>query len=431
MGLILNGTIGNNRYEDQQVSAKELMDIFGIRDDLKRLGKVIRFDLADRKIRKQGNETLHPQQQAVLCMTNGTHEGEHYELLYYKQRTRKDGMNSKTIVYDYKPRKIYIQGVSHAVNTAEDLELAVFMYIHNDNVDSPTRKQGTRYTYKLHDNLKQAEDMFKHNTLIFNITQRIMNDDINALKLKAQGLKLGNFAEKTDVEVRSTLLEHFEKYKMSGRVNKFVEEFNSPYSTFTGIIMEAVQRGILQQKADKGQFVYVWGTKTDQSGKVACKIPKGEMPIEYLVKYAQANYEMFLKTIEQEIKKDEDYRGLSDALSSVYVYSENELQEDKPVSSTASTPHEMNLSELVDKGLTYGVIEYNRSDKNIYFIKDEEYELPAILSVNDSKKWKEELTLYLNGNEGTDVQKSMRKKLHGKMLGELRTDNKKKNAMRT
>lgn len=346
MGLILNGIVGGTKYEDEMVSADQLIKIFKIDNVFRRItGKVIRFDLhKSQKVKKNG-ETFHPQQISILCTTSGVFEGNQFELLYYKNRSRRDNMSQKgqAQLYIYTPRKIIFTGDSHPVNIENEKEMAVFMLLHNNCETSPIKKRGSRTVYTLFDSIAQANNQHQKMEESLRIYQAISNDNVESLRLIAQGMRLGNFTDKTEKEVRSALYTKFESMKAAGKVTQFIEQFESKVSTFQGIILDAVHRGILVQVTNKGFYHYQWGHGASRSGQTLYTVPKGLVPIEALITFAVDNYESVLVQLKDEIKKEKNRAGLDqsvdDALKDLLDEDVEEVKvpavEEKPVKKVA------------------------------------------------------------------------------------------------
>jgi len=416
MGLIINGNINGKSYSDQMVSADEVLEIFKLKEEFARLGKVLRFDLDESKLKKAGGEILHPQQEAIMCTTNGTINGDNFELIYFKTRTRISSPSKGTgVEYNLNPRKILIVGMSHMVNLMDNKEMGVFMYLHQSCVESPVRHIGSRVIYTVHDSERKSKEAFKKNRLIMDVYEELMKGNIMDLRLKAQGLRLGNMTKKEDDIVRMELVAHFEKMKQQGKMNKFIEEFNAPYSMFTGLVMEAINRAILQQKQGKGRFEYVWGPGTDMEGNVACVVPAGEQPVEALIKYAHGNYEYFLSKIDGEIQKDKKREKLGSYLERIKnrMNEPNEITDEEIVEIEALSAYEMGIPELIVSAVEHDCIEYNRKTKEVYLVAKGELEEDACFIPKEGEDWKEAFTDFLNDDKNSDLLKTIRQKLNG------------------
>ena len=349
MGLILNGIVGGNKYEDELISADELIDLFKLKDKFKKTNTVMRFDLHSNMTVKKDGEVFHPQQISILCQTSGAYEGNQFELQYYKTRTRKDMGNKGIAEYMYTPRKILFQGNTLAVNTENDKELAVFLLLHTQCETSPVRKRGSRVVYLLHDPHAAALEQQKSMMAALNIYNSIANDNVESLRLIAQGMRLGNFTDKSASIVRASLFQRFEEMKAAGKMEQFIEMYESKVSTFQGIVLDAVHRAILTQIPEKGFFVYKWGVNTAKAGQVLYTVPKGQTPIEALIEFAIDNYETVILAIKDEIIKEKNRSGLDKAVDET-------LKELIEISNTVDEPVEEPVKEeVVKKTKTIGV----------------------------------------------------------------------------
>lgn len=347
MGLIINGIVGGNKYEDELISADELIDLFKVRDKFKKSNTVMRFDLHKNMTVKKNGEVFHPQQIAILCLTSGSFEGNQFELQYYKTRTRKDMGSKGKAEYMFSPRKIHFQGNTLAVNQENDKELAVFLLLHNQCETSPIRKKGSRVVFLLHDPHAKASEQQKKMMAALNVYNSIANDNIESLRLIAQGMRLGNFTDKSAAIVRAALFQRFEEMKASGKMEQFIEKYESKVSTFQGIILDAVHRGILTQNPEKGFFVYKWGVNTAKAGQVLYTVPKGQTPIEALITFAVDNYETVILAVKDEIIKEKNRNGLDKAV-------DDTLKELIEISNTEEEAEPV-VEEVVKKTKTIGV----------------------------------------------------------------------------
>ena len=347
MGLILNGIVGGNKYEDELVSADKLIDLFKLKDKFTKSKSVIRFDLHQNMTVKKDGEVFHPQQISILCLTNGTYEGDQFELQYYKTRTRKDMGTKGKADYMYAPRKIQFQGNTLAVNTENDKEMAVFLMLHTQCETSPVRKRGSRMVFTLHDPHAKALEQQKSMMAALNIYNSIANDNIESLRLIAQGMRLGNFTDKSASIVRAALFQKFEEMKAAGKMDEFIEKYESKVSTFQGIVLDAVHRGILMQVPEKGFFVYKWGVNTNKAGQLLYTVPKNQTPIESLIEFSIDNYETVILAIKDEIIKEKNRNGLDKAV-------DDTLKELIEISNTEEEPEPVK-EEVVKKTKTIGV----------------------------------------------------------------------------
>lgn len=418
MGLLLSGIVDGQSYEDKIISADQAMKMFKIKESIEKLGSAIRFDLCENKFKKAPNgEMQHPQQQAIMCTLNGTYNGDNFQLTYYEKRIpRKD---KGITYYENAPKKIYFQGVTYPVNMEKNKELGVFLFLHHCCETSPVKREGEMVVFKVHDHVAIAEAKNKKTTLVFNLYSAIMSEkSVETMRIKCQGMKLGgNIKRMTLEELKSALIDRMNTLNNKGQLNKFIEEYNSPQSVFTGLMYEAVSRGILTQVPDKGSFVYKWGEGCQNAGKVAHRVEKGKHPMEDLIQYGVNNYEYFLKVIEAELARANDANHFQSLVEKVKknwsnrIMDENEDLEQVVAADVAS----MSISEVVEFSANANFIECNKIDSNVYVLKNDEIDGPALFKATDRKKWKDELVTYLLDGDNEKVLKTLRSKIRGKL----------------
>lgn len=250
--FILNGSVDGTNYEDAQVSAEQLINMFGLKVDFESRNKQVSFELLEgqKKFDKLNRTTRYQIAKLIRTGFSGLWKGNSIEVQYFKRKVRKreNGVN----VINYTPHLMPYSGdvmpfsidKSHA---STDLEPLVFYMLHPKCADSPIGAGESRKYYRINDVVSKASEAVMNKRRFVEIYNMILEgEDEHLLRNKAAAFGISEH-RMTLEEVQNALIQ-----KADNDVDSFRMVFEDVKNTFEGMITRAKNHGIIISKATGG-----------------------------------------------------------------------------------------------------------------------------------------------------------------------------------
>lgn len=287
----LTGTVGGKTYEENDISAKELLGIFSIDENI--FSGRVNFKLHKSMVKKDrltGAEKFN-RKRSYKTTIEGTHKGHSIFVRYYSQKVRK----SKDEI-SYKPERLYCKGKKFSKDSSRQFEEAVFFYIHPSNAKSPLRRDRQRISYIHFDPkldavatlaLMATEDEIKREILAM--------DDYSALRVakgitvKSQSIQISAYTSAE--EAKLSLVKLLQK-----NPSEFEKSYRSIRTIVVGMVKDAIDRGFVYNKINtQGMHVWYWSGTED----AICTVQRGVAQIDGLILHASKKtvYEGFRNKI--------------------------------------------------------------------------------------------------------------------------------------
>jgi hypothetical protein len=145
--------------DNKMVTAKELIEEYKIPYDKTR--KVIEFELNTKSpsiaTKKPDGSLQVSRGRSILCLVEGTINGETCQLRYYTRKIRRPGDTADT----YTPTKVEFTGRKLLIDTEKQLEELVLYALSTQCETSPFRKKNEGFSYSIVDAKGRAENSLK------------------------------------------------------------------------------------------------------------------------------------------------------------------------------------------------------------------------------------------------------------------------------
>lgn len=261
----LTGTVKGTTYNQEPMSADQLIDLFDLEIDWNGKKKLMQFELhSSQKKYDRWNKLVAFQHAKMLrSLITGVHHGNSVNIQYYRRKTvkRENGVN----VPSYTPHHLEYAGndlafvLDQAESTA-DKELMVFFMLSTKCADSPIQGQYPEKYFQINDTVAKAEKEVAEYTRMYEVQSVIMNPeaDIHLLRTKAAGMGISE-STMEDVEVRAALMN-----RARADIESFWKQYDSVKTSFRGMLTRAIDMGIIIEKS-KGAGVFAYGFNADIS----------------------------------------------------------------------------------------------------------------------------------------------------------------------
>lgn len=405
MGLLLSGDVNGEMYDKKRVSADQVMEIFGIKElfnvDPMDKNPIVELKLHNGKIKMKDGQQFHPSYQVPGSLM-GTFKGADVELVYFDtMRKDRDDLITTT------PRLLPFDKRSIKFRFLQKKELVVWYILHPYCAESPLRNDNHDLVWTLDDSRKESEHFYRAAMKEGEIRKQILEDAITVVKRKAMGMRLVS-PKATEYEARAKLIGRFDALKSQGKLAEFYNDWEEPYSHVSGLVKEAVDRGVIKKVDMKsgGRVAWIWGENLPQSGAIR-EVGRGLDPLEELIKHVTSNYHPLVNQLDNAVKGRKDHRDLG---FKVQLVEEKYAIED--MLGKVAVP-DMEIHELVKVAKYNDIIGYNRETKSVHFInrKDGGFLKEKIFSPEKYKHWVTESTEFFVKGHNMDSLNTLRSKL--------------------
>lgn len=366
--LELTGHIKGKSYNEDLVSADDLIDIFDI--TLPKKTDVIRYSLVKssgtiRMNRADGKET-YAGAHLLTTFINGFYNGESVQLRYYNSKIPQGVGNP----VKYVPRKIEFTGKSQAFSLSRQKEQAVFTYMFKWCEQSPLREPHSEKVYTLRDLSKENAKNLIQQELLQEVRMAILAmSDETAIDI-GRGFRTGN------IYIEDAYLGDGASAKVAllEQADRFLPEVHAAIHSqkvmIRGGIETAIKNGTIIPKEGKSGASMWHYSSMFAGGEQICQVLPGHNPKETLATYMMQG-DNWLKH-QQKMASDDTFVASQKAL-------ENEVNLDSPAS-------------IVALALTKEVIALHPTNDKVYIVLESGHlEDKALLNIKNRDEWKDEL----------------------------------------
>jgi len=269
--------------DNKMVTAKDLIEEFKIPYDKKR--RIIEFELNTKNpsiaTKKPGGKLQVSKGRSILCLIEGTVNGETCQLRYYTRKIRRPGDTADT----YFPTKLEFRGRKKLIDSEKDLEELVLFALSNQCETSPFRKSTNSFAYSIVDAQGRAEASIKDAAVTSALRDKVLNhmSDEHIIAF-AKGYRSRNrFTlpiqhDASAIECRVAVVEQIEKDR--AWVQSALE---SPGMLLSGLVRDAMDQGKIKSSNVGGGKISWDYTDGTHIGMVDAKLPGTDGLVEHLI----------------------------------------------------------------------------------------------------------------------------------------------------
>ena len=416
MGFVLDGVYNDKVYDYKEVSTQTVVDLFNLADVLATRGnkasEVCLFQLDKTKCRVIKGQQRIINSLTIPCkFTTNTDKGETISVIYFETKNKKKNKVG-AMSTDYLPRKLFFGKKVTPISKGKYNDKIVFLALSPMCGTSPLYKLGTEKSYNLKDLDKEAIDYIENKQREFEVQSIIFAGAEKVVRLRAKGLGILGVDEMQAHEVRATLSKQLDRHIGEGKLDKFITDFNAPYSGIKGQILDCLDRGyIVAEKLDGNIWVYKWGPEvTEMNRNTICKVPRGLAPKEYFMDFMYNNWELHRQVIERAIK-----RAPTDKIEQAVVEFHKDLtNQEAEESAGPKKPTEMTNKELVMEAIMLGLVSHNPESKTVHWVTSKGIQKDPLFEAN-AHLWVAKFETELSND---DLAKKLRQKIQGKRINQ-------------
>lgn len=264
----ITGHINGRTYEEELISARDLIDLFNLPIDFNSKSGQMTFELHEtqKSPDRLNGGFRHQSGKMLRSLIEGNHDGSSINIQYYTRKTRKR-VNGDNII-QYVPHHIDYNGdkVTFSLDTKnhpEDLEQLVFLLLCPKCQDSPLSPvHGSKRYYQIDNAVQKATNKVSQRNRLFMMFSAIMGEDadIHFLRTKAAGMNIHEHLLE-DVQVQDALMSKAEQ-----NPSEFWKLFDNPNTSFHGIIQRALNSGVIVKK-HLGGSMFAYGFNAEISNR--------------------------------------------------------------------------------------------------------------------------------------------------------------------
>jgi len=282
--------LGNN-----QVTRVDLAKMFGF--DLQKLEKYPAFEIdKDRKWKDKANGNVVKAGAGMSFRSHFTvqhpHTGLKEVLRYVKSRGTKTVGNQ--LKETFEPRDIRFMGMKNEYKN--DLDMAVFLYLHPDNADSPVRTTMnvvTRPKLTYIDKQKRASDRISGVNLVAKAMSHVNGLSDEEITILAKGLGFKNVDRTEPESVKADVLEFALKSP-----KLYMEQSESQLTILRGKIQHMADSGIFKIEKIGNVRRWKWATGSNEGGTVVDIINQTVDSREALINHIFSHINDYLPSIQ-------------------------------------------------------------------------------------------------------------------------------------
>lgn len=181
------------------------------------------------------------------------------------------------LVPEYTPRKITFLGEAQLIEES-NMDLAVFMYLHPFNRNSPFRKPTAAYSWYFKDIEAESAIQMDINTALMESMYEISSLSGEPLRIIAKGFGVTGVLSLPDNAIKSQLIEMAKVDPV-----EFNKNIGSQQTQFRGLILNGIDNGLFVVKRRGGTDTWMWGAGQSAGQPIVDIVDKGVSQSDILI----------------------------------------------------------------------------------------------------------------------------------------------------
>lgn len=228
----------------KQISAKELMEKYATLEDFKKIQKKPSFEVsADRKKidRINGGVLKSPKGGAWRSHFMATDPKSNLKVEIRYAMSNNSKVVGDRVIDQFEPRYVHNTGANF--NYANDIDLAIYQYLHPNNISSPLRDKNNKAKPKIDfiDSKKRSQEKMKGIDSLFEAMNHAKGLSEERLTVLAKGLGIKGLEKKEADEIRIDVMEYAKNFPVV-----YLQKANTEMTYIEGRIINLIDKGIVK-----------------------------------------------------------------------------------------------------------------------------------------------------------------------------------------
>lgn len=277
----------------KQVDIADLDKLLGIKIPLDILRKKPLFEINPALILKDPANgplaTRHRHMMEFPCVFHAIlKSGTNVEIRYCTNRTPDAKFMGQT--EKYSPRVVEFEGKAEFVK--DDLDKAVYFWLHFFNKTSPFKKTGVPFEYELVDDTARAEAIISGLTLRSKATAHAAALSGDEMRITAKGMKIAGSDRMDDLSIKAQLMQY-----ASDKPAEYLNKAESQVNHIEGLIRDSIDKGIFIIENVFNSKRWRWGMGVKQGEVIVEMSTSVADEIQALITHISQNIQVFLPVL--------------------------------------------------------------------------------------------------------------------------------------
>lgn len=226
----------------KQVSAEQLMMKYATRDDFEKIVKKPSFEVDKSRKRVDhvnGGIIKVPKASGIRSHFMATDKQSRLKVEIRYAQSNNTRIVGDRVIDSFEPRYVDSKGATFAFQN--DIDLAVYMFLHPNNTGSPLRSGNAKGKYEYIDTKKRSQAKVATINALTDALSHAQNMNEDDLVVFAKGLGIKGIDKKDAYDVRADLMEFAQKYP-----KLYNEKRNTQLTLIEGRIVNLIDKGIVK-----------------------------------------------------------------------------------------------------------------------------------------------------------------------------------------
>lgn len=228
------------------------------------------FSLHKSQIKKKDGQDFYSRSRLMQTVINGVYKGSPVTIRYYISKVLKPQSGASPAHYVFNPPKVSYTNKTMTVDPGEDLDKAVFFFLHRWCGESPLRMRGDGTVYNMIDVAGIAKANLAGQVKLQSLGQEIVAMDPREAMYIAKGIRIKDF----QIDNSKLTTADAAKFELIQMLNRFPNDFEAAFKSHTvrmkGMIRAQIDEGKIASR-NVGAGVTLWYYTEGDKEIVRCK----------------------------------------------------------------------------------------------------------------------------------------------------------------